>query len=329
MQYRDLGNSGLRVSSICMGCWAIVGDATWGPQDERDAVAAIHAALDAGINFFDSAEMYGSGYSEELLAKALKGRREQAVIATKVSSMKLKPEALREACNASLRRLQTDVIDLYQIHWPNWDLPIEEPLAALEDLKIAGKIRAYGVSNFGKRDLSDLLNKGRVESNQLPYSLLWRAIEHEVQPVCVEHNVSILTYCSLAQGLLTGKFKSADEVPEGRARTRHFSNDRPQARHGEPGCEAETFAAIEEVRRISESVGHTMSEVALAWLLAQPAVTSVIAGSRNAEQSRANARAAAVVLSEEVLTQLSQATDGVKQKLGTNPDAWQGVSRMR
>ncbi|MBI3920057.1 MAG: aldo/keto reductase [Armatimonadetes bacterium] len=329
MQYRNLGRTDLKVSTVCMGCWAIVGDFTWGQQDEGDALAAIHAALDSGINFFDTAEMYGSGYSEELLGRALRGRRDQVIIATKVSGASLNRRAMRKACEVSLYRLETDFIDLYQIHWPNRKIPMDRTLASLESLKSEGKIRAYGVSNFGKQDLTGLLSKGTVESNQLPYSLLWRPIEDEVQPLCVENSISILCYSPLCQGLLTGKFRSLDQVPEGRARTRLFSNDRLQARHSEPGCEAETLEALEKIRKICKSVGRPMGEVALAWLLAQPGVTSVVAGSRNAKQSRANAKAADLVLPSEVMAELTAAGEKVKEKIGNNIDPWEAQSRIR
>jgi len=329
MQYRRLGRTDITVSAVAMGCWAIVGDSTWGPQDERDSIAAIHAALDEGINFFDTAEMYGDGYSEQLLGRALADRREEAVIVSKVSPNHLEPNALKEACESSLRRLRTDYLDLYLIHWPNWDIPVERSLGAMAELKRQGKIRAAGVSNFGRQDLTELLQKGRAEANQLPYSLLFRAVEFEIQQVCADNDISILCYCPLAQGLLTGKFASPDEVPEGRARTRLFSRDRPQSRHSEPGAEKETFEAIERIRDISEELGTAMADVALAWLLHQPAVTAVVAGARNADQVRMNARAGELELSQEMLERLAEATESLKARLGPNPDMWQTEPRMR
>ena len=191
MQYRRLGRSDLNVSAVSMGCWAIAGGSTWGPQDESEALGAIQGALDAGINFFDTAEGYGSGYSEELLGRALAGRRDEAVIATKVSRAHLKPETVKESCEASLRRLKTDVIDLYIVHWPSREVPMEETWRTMEDLQKEGKVRVLGVSNFATADLTELLEVGRPEADQLPYSLLWRAIEHEVVPVCVAHDISI------------------------------------------------------------------------------------------------------------------------------------------
>jgi myo-inositol catabolism protein IolS len=312
-----------------MGCWPIVGDATWGAQDEADSVAAIEAALEAGINFFDTAESYGNGYSEELLGRVLSPRRGEVVIASKVSPANMRPDDLKAACERSLKRLRTDYIDLYQLHWPNWEIPYEHSLEALQELKAEGKVRAIGCSNFGPADLADLLRCGRVESNQLAYNMLWRGIEFDLQPLCVENDVSILAYCPLAQGLLTGKFRSADEVPEGRARTRHFSGKRPQARHGEPGKEKETFAAIERVRRLSEKIGAPMADVALAWLLSRPGVVSVLAGARNAQQIRENAKAADVKLSKDALRRLTRATDELKNAFGPALDMWQHESRIR
>ena len=329
MEYRTLGGADVSVSVIAMGCWAIVGDATWGAQEESTSLATIHAALDAGINFFDTAEQYGDGYSETLLGKALAGRRHEAVIASKVSSPNLAAADLKAACERSLGRLKTDYIDLYQIHWPNAEIPLAETMGALEDLRAAGKVRAIGVCNFGVGDLGDLTAVGTVATNQLPYSLLWRAIEYGIQQRCVDNNIGILCYSPLVQGLLTGKFAAPDDVPEGRARTRHFSSNRPQTRHTEPGCETETFAALARIRQISEQLDAPMSRVALAWLLHQPGVTSVLAGARSPEQIHENVEAGALRMPPAVVDALSAATDDVKAKLGANPDMWSTESRFR
>jgi myo-inositol catabolism protein IolS len=329
MQYRKLGKSDISISVVAMGCWVLAGDSTWGPQDADESIATVHAALDAGVNFFDTAEGYGGGDSESILGRALLGRRREAVIATKVSRSHLSGDEVRRACERSLRHLQTDYVDLYQIHWPSRTVPLDETIEALERLREQGKVRALGVCNFGVRDLSDLLELGWFESNQLPYSLLWRAIEYEIRQNCVDKGMGILCYSSLAQGLLTGKFTSPDEVPEGRARTRHFSQDRPQTRHGEAGCEVETFAAIESIRRICAEIGEPMAKVALAWLLRQPGVTSVIAGARTPDQIRQTAQAADLALSTETTGELTKATEEIKRILGPNPDMWQSESRFR
>ncbi len=218
---------------------------------------------------------------------------------------------------------------MYQLHWPSRQVPFADTWAAMEELVEEGKVRVGGVSNFGPLDLGDLLQVGHPDVNQVAYNLLFRAIEYEIRPLCEREEVGILCYSPMAQGLLTGKFASADEVPEGRARTRLFSGDRPEVRHGEGGAEEEAFAAIAEVRAIADEMGEPMADVALAWLLRQPAVACVLAGMRNPEQARANARAAELELPDEVVERLTAVTEPLKEKLGPNPDMWQGESRIR
>jgi myo-inositol catabolism protein IolS len=329
VEYCTLGKTELSVSVIAMGCWALAGDATWGPQEEAASIATVHAALDAGVNLFDTAEGYGGGDSESVLGRALVGRRDRAVVATKVSRANLSAHEIQQACENSLRRLQTDYIDLYQAHWPSRSVPLAETVEALERLRQQGKARAVGVCNFGVGDLSDLLEIGGTETNQLPYSLLWRAIEYDIRQACVDAGIGILCYSTLAQGLLTGKFSSADQVPEGRARIRLFSSDRPQARHGEPGCETVLFAALDRIRAICDEIGQPMATVALAWLLQQPGVTSVLAGARRPDQIQQTAQAANLTLSPDVVERLAHATEEVKLTMGPNPDMWQSTSRFR
>ncbi|MFN2225232.1 MAG: aldo/keto reductase [Anaerolineae bacterium] len=333
MLYRELGRSGVRVSALAMGCWALADAATWGPQSEADSIATVHAALDLGIDTFDTAEGYGGGESEVVLGRALRGRREQVVIATKVSRSNLSAESVRQACEDSLARLGTDYIDLYQVHWPSRSVLLEETLGALEDLQDEGKVRAVGVCNFGVGDLSELAATAGAQrpvvSNQLPYSLLWRAVEYEIRPACVDAGLGILCYSPLSQGLLTGKYRSPGDVPEGRARTRLFSSRRPQARHGEPGAEEEVFRALVEIEGICDEGGWPMASVALAWLLQQPGVTSVIAGARTPDQIRQTAQAADLNLAPETVARLSAATDEVKHLIGPNADMWQSESRFR
>jgi aryl-alcohol dehydrogenase-like predicted oxidoreductase len=325
MEYRKLGRTDIEVSAVCMGCWSITGGRTWGAQDRGDSLAALRAALDAGITFFDTAPAYGDGESEQLLAKALDGLRQEVVIATKVSRRDLAARDVRRSCEASLRRLRTDYIDLLQPHWPSPDVPLSETFAALEKLRAQGKVRAIGVSNFGASYLREVLGRWRIESNQVAYSLLFRSPEFDVLGLCRGNDVGLLCYSPLCQALLTGKFACADDVPEGRARTRHFSKDRPQARHGEPGCEAETFRAIARIREIAGD--RPMGRVALAWLLAQPGVASVIAGGRNAVQAADNASAGDLKLPPETVEALARATEPVKDRLGPNCDMWQSDSR--
>jgi myo-inositol catabolism protein IolS len=329
MRYTKLGKTDITVSTLAMGCWALAGDPTWGPQDEAESISAVHAAMDVGVNFFDTAEGYTDGQTEVVLGKALSGIRHDAVIATKVSGGHLSGDELHKACEDSLRRLGTDYIDLYQIHWPNRNVPLEESMAVLQRLQAQGKVRALGVCNFGPQDLGEILAVGTVDSNQLPYSLLWRAIEFEIQAACADNKVGILCYSPLAQGLLTGKFSAPEEVPEGRARNRLFSTERPQARHGERGCEPEVFAAIDQARTVCAGIGQEMTKVSLAWLWHQPGVSVVIAGARKPAQIRESAQAVGITLPPETVDLLSAATEAVKDCVGPNPDMWQSVSRFR
>lgn len=329
MRYRKLGQTDLNVSVICQGTWSLATrDKFWDGQDRADSVAAIRAGLDAGVNFFDTAPAYGDGESEEILGEALGARRREAIVATKVAPADLEPDRLRLSCERSLCALRTDCIDLYQIHWPNKSLPLEPALETLEALCREGKIRHVGVSNFGAGYLADAIRIGRIETNQVPYSLLWRAVEFEIRPVCVAHRIGILCYNPLAQGLLTGKFRTADEVPEKRARTRLFSSKRKLTRHGETGCEEETFAVLAEIGEMARERGVSMGHLSLAWLLGQPAIASAVVGARNAAQAADNAAAAEIELDEAFVSRLSRITEPVKQAIGCNADPWEHVSRM-
>jgi aryl-alcohol dehydrogenase-like predicted oxidoreductase len=330
MRYTLLPGTDIRVSVIAMGCWALAGDMTWGDQSEADSIAAVRAALDAGITFFDTAPGYGDGLSERRLGKGLAGLRDRAVIATKIGPDAMRGPELIASVERSLGHLGTDHVDLLQIHWPSRDVPLAETWAALERLREQGKTRAIGFSNFGAQDLSDALALGaRPVTNQLPYSLLARAIEFEIQPACAREHVGMLCYSPLLWGLLADKYATADEVPPGRARSRHFAPTRKLIRHKEPGCEAETFAALAKVRAVTKKLDLPMQDLAIAWLLHRSSVTAVLTGIRNAAQAAANVRAASVTLDAQTLAALDDATDEVKQILGANPDLWQSGESSR
>lgn len=329
MKYARPGKADFEISRVMMGCWAIAGDKMWGPQNPQDAADAIKASIDAGVTSFDTAPAYGAGSSERLLGDALGPLRQHVIIASKLGSGNMRRSQVIDACEASLRRLRTDYIDIYQVHWPDRNVPFDETAAGLDKLVGQGKVRAVGVSNFGPSDLADFLRACCAEADQVAYNLLFRAAEFELLPVCVRCGVGVLCYSPLAEGLLTGKFSDADGVPAGRARTRHFRKDRAQARHDEDGAEAETFAAIDRIRPVARRLGLPMSQLALAWLLHQPGVTAVIAGARNPQQARENAAAADIELPDDVCRELADATEPVKKKLGPNLDMWQTKSRIR
>ena len=315
---------------MALGCWPFAGGTVWGKQDDADSIAAVHAALDNGVNFFDTAEGYDDdSNSEEVLGDALIGKRDDAVIATKVGANNLLPEDVITHCEASLRRLGTDYIDLYQIHWPNHEVPLADTMSALMNLVDAGKIRAIGVCNFGVQDLGDILEYGTVVTDQLPYNLLWRPIEYEIQPMCVNRDVGLILYSPLAQGMLAGRYAEADEVPAGLSRSRHFSKDRELAIHGESGQEALTFEAIRSVKEIAESIGEHPAKVSLAWLLNQHGVTSLLVGARNADEVSLNIPSFDYELQADIEAELTMATDSLKTALGPNPDMWHSPGRMR
>jgi len=329
MRTNPLGTSGLEVSVLTLGCWAFAGDQNWGAQEESDSIATIHAALDHGFTCLDTAPAYGNGRSTEVVGKALKGRRDQVVIADKISCAIDSIATMKQSVETSLSQLQTDYIDLMQLHWPQRDFPTETIVEGMEELKASGKIRAFGVCNYGVNDMKEWQAEGPLASNQLPYSLLSRAIEFDIVPYCVEHGVGILAYSTLLQGLLSGKFYSADEVPVGRARTRHFSSSREQTRHTDPGCEKETFEAIAQIRDIAGSLEKPMEAVSLAWVAQQPGISTVIVGARNPDQIKNNAAAGDLQLDASTLASLGGATDEVKEILGANPDLWQSETRYR
>ena len=331
MQFHSFSNTNLVVSRLCFGCWGIIGDLMWGDRREQDALDAMTAAVDAGVNFFDTAPMYGDGASEVLLGRFLADRnlRSQTVIASKIRPNRMTPEQVRQECDDSLQRLQTDYIDLYQTHWTNRDVPLADTWGAMCDLQQAGKVRHIGVCNMGLGDLSEIIPRQQPLTNQLPYNLLSRMIEREIQPYCVEEQIGILVYSSLLHGILADKYRAATDVPDGKARTRHFSRSRPHTRHGEDGCEDLVFASLEKIRQIADELQRTMAELSLSWLLQRPGVASVIAGAGNAEQVKANVGFLAQELPDDIVEQLDVATAEVKMHLGSNPDLWDSGEHAR
>lgn len=332
MEHATLGESDLDVSAVTMGLWNVASGVTWGETAREEAIAAIDAAIDAGITAFDTAEAYGDGASERLLGAAIEGRdRGELQVATKAWPDNHRPADLKDACRASLDRLGTDYVDLYYLHYPNEEVPFAETFGALAELREEGLIREVAVSNFGVEQLREAREASPVPivANQVPYSLLWRAIEFGVLEACREANTSIVAYSPLAQGLLADAYDGPGDVPEGVARTRHFSGDRPHARHGEDGHEELTFGTIDRIRGISADTPYSMAEVALAWVLDRAGVECAIAGSTTPEHVRANAAAADVDLDPDVTERLEAATAELKEALGPNPDPWQSESRYR
>jgi len=285
MEYRKLGS--LNVSLIGIGC----NNFGW-RTDAAGTAAVVDAALGAGINFFDTADVYGAGQSEEFLGAALKGRRAKAIIATKFG-IKMgegkegaRAQYVRDALDASLQRLQTDVIDLYQIHRPDPNTPIAETVQALNDAVKAGKVREIGCSNFSveqMRAANSTSGPKHFASVQNEYSLMKREPEADVLPECARTGVAFLPYFPLANGLLTGKYRKGSPFPE---------SSRAKDAFGPKVFTDENLERAEALMAFARSRGHSLLDLAFSWLAARPEVSSVIAGARNAEQVRANSAAA-------------------------------------
>jgi aryl-alcohol dehydrogenase-like predicted oxidoreductase len=279
--------------------------------DERRSADVVHAALDASINFFDTADIYGSTRSEEFLGKALAGRRNQAVIATKFG-MRVdasrqggaRPDYIRQSVEGSLKRLGTDRIDLYQLHTPDAKVPIAETLAALEGLVKAGKVREIGCSNFSAEQLQAAhaavkAGAARFVSVQNQYSLLHREPEAAVLPACEQLGLAFLPYFPLANGLLTGKYSKGVPPPSGTRMAMSWAA---------AGLTDRNFATVDALRGIAQRHGRTLLDLAVSWLLRQPPVASVIAGATSPDQIRANANAADWTISKEDLAQIDRET---------------------
>lgn len=317
MELRNLGSSDIKISPIIMGTWQ-AGRDMWADIDDAETTRAIQAAVDAGVNTIDTAAVYGKGHSERVVGKAVGERRPKVVIATKVFANELQYDQVIAACERSLANLQTDYIDLYQIHWPSGAfgspvVPIEETMRALNALKAQGKIRAIGVSNFSRIQLEDAMAFGDIVSLQPPYSLLWRHVEADAMPVCAAKGLSILAYSPMAQGILTGKFGPDHRFKRGDHRRANRLFQEPVFTRVQD--------ALAALRPIADRHAITLGQLALAWVIAQPGACA-IAGARNADQARENARAGGVSLPPEDLAEMDRISRQVTQQLDDNPVLW-------
>ena len=317
MELRALGTSDIQISPILMGTWQ-AGKEMWTGIDDSETTKAMRAALDAGITTFDTAEAYGKGHSERILGQSLSDVRDKVIYATKVFANHLEYDQVIKACERSLRNLNTDTIDLYQIHWPSgvWGtkkVPIEETMRAMIDLKQQGKIRAIGVSNFSRDQLAEAAQFGPIASLQPPYSLFWRHVEADAQPYCVENDITILAYSPMAQGLLTGKFGPNHRFESGDHRTGN--------KLFQPQNYQRIQQALDRLRPLAEKHGCTLGQLALAWIISQPN-TCAIAGARNAQQAAENAAAANINLSPEDLAQMDVIGRTVTDHLDKDPVMW-------
>jgi len=317
MQVRPLGQSGIQASVVGLGTWAI-GGTWWGGTDEKDSIDAIRAGIDAGVNLIDTAPMYGPETSEILVGKAIAPYRDRVVLATKCGLVMggsdgelfftmgdtpvyrlLRPDSIRRELESSLRRLQTDHIDLYQSHWQETTTPIEDTMAGLMALKDEGKIRTIGVSNAQVSHLEGYHAAGPLDSAQEKYSMIDRRLEEAVLPYCREHDIAVLAYSPLELGLLTGKMTPEREFNEG------------DQRKGNPKFGPENVskinAMLQEFAPIADAHSVTIAQLVIAWTVHQPGLTHALVGARNPKQALENAKAGDVRLSESELATMGEA----------------------
>jgi len=324
MEYRQLGKSELEVSVIAFGAWAI-GGWMWGGADRKDALKALDAAISNGMTTIDTAPAYGFGLSEELVGEAIKGKRNRVQILTKYGlRWNIKKgqfffptfdnagnpidmyryagkESVIEECENSLKRLKTDYIDLYQIHWPDPTTPISETMEAVEKLIQQGKIRVAGVCNYDVEQLKEATRTLSVASNQVPYSMVRRDIEKDLVPYCLASQIAIIAYSPLQRGLLTGKIKPGYVFGEG--------DTRPSTPHYREPNLSRILHFLDELKPLAEDRKVTLAQLVLNWTLQQPGITCVLAGARNEEQVRENLGATRFMLSAEEIKTINQKLD--------------------
>lgn len=348
MKKRQIGLSDIFIHPIGMGCWPYGGGEYWGEQNQNDVNEIVHLALDMGINLFDTAEAYNNGNSEISLGLALKEKRHKAIICSKVSPSNAKPETLRKHCEDSLKRLGTDYIDIYMLHWPINPLSIkhftndddliknppsvQEAFDTLSKLKKEGKIRYIGVSNFGAKQLHEALDtSAEIVVNEMAYNILSRGIEAEIVPFSTKNNISIIGSMALQQGLLAGIYQKVENVPPHQAHSRHFDNDRGKgnSRHFEKGCETEVFEVLVKIKELAKELNCSMASLSIAWVLSKQSIVSTLVGSRNKKELLDNIASAEIVLDPSVISEIDKISLPVLQKLGNNPDYYENSQNSR
>ncbi|MFA5971931.1 MAG: aldo/keto reductase [Lentimicrobiaceae bacterium] len=309
METKQFGNTDMEITRTGFGAWAIGGgnwEFAWGPQDDGEAIAAIRRAIDNGMNWIDTAAVYGLGHSEELVGKAIKGLSKKPYIFTKCGlvwddkrnvTRNLKAASIRRECEASLRRLNIDAIDLYQVHWPV-DADLEEAWEMMETLRSEGKVRYIGVSNYNIEQMSKSMKIAPVSTLQPPYSLINRDYEKEILPFCKENGMGVIVYSPMGSGLLTGSMT--------RERIAAMPSDdwRKNSSHFQEPALTRNLALVEKLKSIGKKYGHSAGEVAIAWTLRNPAVTAAIVGGRSAAQVDGISHAWDLILTNEDLAEI-------------------------
>jgi len=346
MKKIKLGNSDISVSALTIGCWQFGSGDYWGDASQQNTDKIVSASLEMGINSFDTAEVYNNGESERSLGIALRGRRDKAIIMSKISPSNC--HNVRQRCINSLQRLGTDYLDVYMLHWPINPLAVkhftaneqiiespptvEETFHQLADIKKEGLIRSVGISNFGRIQMEEVTATGvQIDVNQLTYNIVSRAIEAEIAPYCMEHHISIIGSMGLMQGLLGGMYKTAAEVPKHQAHSRHYANFRgaETSRHHEAGCEKEIFDVVDRLRTIAAGLNIHIAQLSIAWILKKPFIASTLVGVRNIDKLIMNIEACNLTIPDEIEALIDEISLPVLQLLGNSPDYYEHRSKTR
>ena len=297
-----IGDVSKEHKTLGLGCWTF-GGAQWGGQDDGESLRAMARALELGLTHFDTASGYGSGHSERLVGGFMDGKRDKIFLASKQSAQKNK-QKFTKAIHASLERLSTDYIDLYYIHWPRSNVDMRPTMEALVEAKEAGIFGAIGVSNFSVEQMAAVSEVGRIDAHQLCYNLLWRWAEADIIPYCIEHGIAIVTYSSIAQGILTGKFPKNPEFADG--------DQRPNTTLFGPDVWPHVFECVEEMKNPAREIERPLNYLAVQWVMRQPGVTSVLVGARNAMQVEENVAATDIEIDQSIMDRMTQISDDVK-----------------
>lgn len=311
IEQRPVGTTGVQVSTIGLGTWAMSG-AFWGAADDAESVRVIQRALDLGVTLIDTAEGYGAGHAEDVVGRALKGQRDRAVIATKVAPANLDPDQVAASLAASCKRMGTDYVDIYFVHWPNPEFPIGPTFETLERLRESGAIRALGVSNFTPSDMDIAQDHGKIDVLQPPYNMFWREVEAETLPYCIERNIGVIPYSGLAQGLLTG----------GLSRETVFADD--DQRTSTVLFQDENYGAVmdavDKLISIAQQRGVTVAQLAVNWLTSRPGITAGLFGPRTVKELEDNVLGVGWDLTDEEEDVIKEATLPIWEAVSHHPD---------
>lgn len=309
LETKRIGLIDFEPTVLALGCWAF-GGTSWGGQDDQDSIGAIAAALEAGINHFDTATDYDK--SETVLGQQLKAVRQKVFIATKGAAAD--KAGMLEAVDASLRHLGTDVIDLFYIHWPNSGVDLRNTMEGLQQARQAGKIRGIGVSNFSVEQMQQVMEVGSIDANQLCYNLFWRQGEDDVIPFCRQHNIAVVTYSSIAQGILAGKFGPKPTFPP--------FDMREHVIFFQENVWPHIYQGVEQLKQLAAEVGRPLVHLAIRWVARQPGITSVLVGARNDKQLHTNVEAMAGEIDESIFERMTAISDQVAEHIPARDNLW-------